>query len=356
MPRQANIVSFDAARRAASGRRGSAGAAPSRRHTMDGAGFARQGSASGGRTHAGRFADDPDFEVAVTSRPRGSRRTAPAGRTAGAGGGATANSRAAASNRAAAGRSSTRSAAPYAPLSVRDAHRGPSSLESRGALRGVEPDDTELDAPLGPVGRLTSKFGKKRRQRAKERAGRAYYQQYEAGKPSEASQGGPRAAVYKGEMGASHKRSSRMQQKSSARSERFKAPSDKRPFFTRAPFVVACATALCLAFGAVFLYAPAQQLYIDIRERDRLAAEYAAVVDRNAAIEAQVNALSTDAGIEDAARTQLGWVREGEHAVSVGGLAEAEEASAFRGNIVSEDIVAADTWYSDLLDPIFGVE
>lgn len=362
MPRQANIVSFDAARRAASGRRGSAGAASSRRHAMDGAGFARQGSASGGRAHAGRFADDPDFEVAVTSRPRGSRRTTSAGRTVGVGGGVAANSRAAASSRseagarATAGRSSIRSAAPYAPLSVRDAHRGPSSLESRGALREVEPDDTELEAPLGPVGRLTSKFGKKRRQRAKERAGRAYYQQYEAGKPSDASQGGPRAAVYKGEMGSSHKRSSRMQQKSSARSERFKAPSDKRPLFTRAPFVVACATALCLAFGVVFLYAPAQQLYIDIRERDRLAAEYAAVVDRNAAIEAQVNALSTDAGIEDAARTQLGWVREGEHAVSVGGLAEEEEASTFRGNIVSEDIVAADTWYSDLLDPIFGVE
>ncbi|MED9827988.1 MAG: septum formation initiator family protein, partial [Adlercreutzia sp.] len=74
------------------------------------------------------------------------------------------------------------------------------------------------------------------------------------------------------------------------------------------------------------------------------------------AIEASVDALSTEAGIEDAARTQLGWVHEGEHAVSVSGLAEKDEASEFRGNIVSEDITAPDTWYSDLLDPIFGVE
>lgn len=112
----------------------------------------------------------------------------------------------------------------------------------------------------------------------------------------------------------------------------------------------------CAGLGAAFLYGPAQQLYQDIRERDRLAAEYEAVTERNAAIEASVDALSTEAGIEDAARTQLGWVHEGEHAVSVSGLDEKDEASEFRGNIVSEDITAPDTWYSDLLDPLFGVE
>ena len=205
----------------------------------------------------------------------------------------------------------------------------PGSLESRGAARAADVDDEELEAPLGPLGRLTSRFGKKRRQRAKERAGRAYYRQYEAGKPSDASQAGPRAAVYKGEMGASHRRSSRMQQKEAGASRRVKMPEAKPPFFTRAPFIVTCATVLCLGLGAAFLYGPAQQLYTDIRERDRLAAEYEAVTERNA---------------------------EGEHAVSVSGLAEKDEASEFRGNIVSEDITAPDTWYSDLLDPIFGVE
>mgnify|MGYP000799797184 FL=1 len=202
MPRQANIVSFDTARRVASDRR------------------ARQTPPV--RAHAGRFADDPDFEVRVTGRD------------------------------ASAGRSSARSfAAPasgsrYAPLSMSDAHRGPGSLESRGAARAADVDDEELEAPLGPLGRLTSRFGKKRRQRAKERAGRAYYRQYEAGKPSDASQAGPRAAVYKGEMGSSHRRSSRMQQKGSGVSGRVKMPEAKAPFFTRAPFIVTCATVLCL--------------------------------------------------------------------------------------------------------------
>lgn len=68
-----------------------------------------------------------------------------------------------------------------------------------------------------------------------------------------------------------------------------------------------------------------------------------------------MDALQTDACIEDAARTQLGWVREGEHAVSVGGL-DAREKPEFRGNIVSEDIELPDTWYSGVLDPLFGVE
>nr|WP_276536290.1 septum formation initiator family protein [Adlercreutzia muris] len=114
------------------------------------------------------------------------------------------------------------------------------------------------------------------------------------------------------------------------------------------------ATVLCIAFAAAFLYGPAQQLYVDMRERDRLAAEYEAVVERNEALGAQVDALQTDAGIEDAARTQLGWVREGEHAVSVAGLAEREKPE-FRGNILSEDIELPDTWYSGVLDPLFGV-
>ena len=54
------------------------------------------------------------------------------------------------------------------------------------------------------------------------------------------------------------------------------------------------------------------------------------------------------------ARTQLGWVSEGEHAVSVSGLNH-ERESSFYGNILSEDIELPDTWYSGVLDPLFGV-
>lgn len=309
MSRQSNIVSFDAARRAVSGRAVPAGARPT----------------SGARVHAGRFADDPDFEVGVVRGGRASSSTARGTRPA--------------------------------PLSMRDAHRGPDSLESRGAWdEELSQEEDELDAPLGPVGRLTAKFGRKRRQRAKERAGRAYYQQYEAGKSSDASTAGPRAAVYKGEMGASHRRSSRMQQKSGVSGSSRGFASSSHSFSFRGPLMAVGAVAACLVLGVLFLYGPSQQLYVDIRERDRLAAEYEAVVDRNEAIEAQVEALSTEAGVEDAARTQFGWVKEGEHAVSVSGLEQYEPENNFRGNIVSEDIPLPETWYSGILDPLFGVE
>ena len=241
---------------------------------------------------------------------------------------------------------------------MRNAHMGPDSLEARRRVEDDYLEDDEIDAPLGPLGRATSKFSRKRKQRAKERAGRAYYQQYEAGKSSDASQAGPRAAVYKGEMGASHRRSSRMQQRAgSASSGRgFSAPSSKRSFSPRTPLMVVGGIAVCLVFGLMFLYGPSKQLYTDIRERDRLAAEYEAIVDRNAHIEEQVQALSTDEGVAEAAHIQFGWVREGEHSVSVSGLESYTPADNFRGNIVSDDIPYPETWYSGVLDPFFGVE
>lgn len=148
-----------------------------------------------------------------------------------------------------------------------------------------------------------------------------------------------------------------MQQKESGASGRVKMPEAKAPFFTRAPFIVTCATVLCLGLGAAFLYGPAQQLYQDIRERDRLAAEYEAVTERNAAIEASVDALSTEAGIEDAAphAARLG-ARGRARRVREPGWTKRTRPPSSGGNIVSEDITAPDTWYSDLLDPLFGVE
>lgn len=324
MPRQANIVSFDAARRAATGTRVS--------------------RASGGASsRAGRVLVGGDQSAVVregrtgTSRSEGLRPTPSWYSSA-----ATASSRRAES-----------------PFAAERPLRATRFADDEGA----DDNDERLEAALaernrGPFGRLRSCSADRRRERTKERADRAYFRQYEAGKAADGAAGGPRAAVYKGEMGATHKRSSRMQQTAAASPSRHRGASpaaDKGSFFTRPWFMGLAATALTVAFGVVVLYGPAQQLYLDIREKDRLGAEYAAVVDRNEAIDAQVRSLQTDEGVEDMARTQLGWVREGEHAVSVSGL-KPKDVTEFRGNIVSEDIPLPDTWYSGLLDPFFGVE
>ena len=72
------------------------------------------------------------------------------------------------------------------------------------------------------------------------------------------------------------------------------------------------AVVACLAVGCVMLYGPAQQYYQEIRERDRLQAEYAAIEQRNSAIQNEVDSLSTSSGVEDRAREEFGWVKEGE--------------------------------------------
>lgn len=320
MPSQANIVSFDAARRAASGSR-----------------------ASRTRSGGGRVLIGGDQSAVVSDRRAGSRGASAA---------------------------ALRPTPSWYTASSRDRSRDDESpFASERSVRSqrfaddesASDNDERLEEALsqrerGPFGRLRADSAKRRRERTKERADRAYFRQYEAGKVPEGA-GGPRAAVYKGEMGSTHKRSSRMQQAataSSPRRGRRSSASEGMSLFARPWFMGLAATALCLVFGAVTLYGPAQQLYVDIREKDRLAAEYAAVVERNAAIDSQVQALETDEGVEDMARTQLGWVREGEHAVSVSGL-DPKEPAEFRGNIVSEDIPLPDTWYSGFLDPLFGV-
>lgn len=118
-------------------------------------------------------------------------------------------------------------------------------------------------------------------------------------------------------------------------------------------FIATAVTAFCLAFTVSFLYPSAAQLYHSVRERDQLQAEYAAIEQRNDSIQASVDALSTDAGVEDRAHQEFGWVSKGENAVTVYGL-DLDNDSTFTASIVPGSIPAPETWYSKLLDPIFG--
>lgn len=334
MPRQANIVSFDAARRAASGTR-------TPRHASAGS---RAGRVLIGGDQSAIVDELPMFSVRRPQPPASS--TAP---RRGTGKKPSWYDGEATSSRWDDDEVFARHSASHIARFADDETVGDNDEELERALerRGAT-----------PWARLRSRSAERRRERKKERADRAYFKQYEAGKAPDASAAGPRAAVYKGEMGSSHKRSSRMQQQAAAGvATGGRAPrgtADKPPFFARGAFVGFAATMLCVVFGVAFLYGPAQQLYVDIRERDRLVAEYEAVVERNNAIGAEVTALQTEAGVEDVARTEFGWVREGEHAVSVSGL-NLTKKSSFRGNILSEDIELPDTWYSGVLDPLFGV-
>ena len=202
-----------------------------------------------------------------------------------------------------------------------------------------------------------SRFEKLKRKHAKDKADRKFARQYGGNGDAASGEGGSRAAVYKGEMGSAHRRSSRMQnEESSSASRRTRGGDSQKPAarLVRKPwFIAAAVAAFCLVFTVSFLYPSAAQLYHSVRERDQLQAEYAAIEQRNDSIQASVDALSTDAGVEDRAHQEFGWVSKGENAVTVYGL-DLDSDSTFTASIVPGSIPAPETWYSKLLDPIFG--
>ncbi|HIS41069.1 MAG TPA: septum formation initiator family protein [Candidatus Aphodovivens avistercoris] len=179
-----------------------------------------------------------------------------------------------------------------------------------------------------------------------------------AGDGAPSGEGGPRAALYKGEMGSSQKRASRMQ--GSPSDERSGASGRKAGRFRvrlGSKLRIAGASVACLALVCVFLYQPAQQCYQAMRERDALAAEYSALQQREDALQSSVDALSTDAGMEELAHEQFGLVKKNEVAVSVSGVEGSSSAgSSIPPNVASGEVDPPDTWYSGVLDPLFGVK
>lgn len=202
-----------------------------------------------------------------------------------------------------------------------------------------------------------SRIERMKRNAAKNKAGKAFTRQFGSGDSAESTSGGTRAALYKGEMGRKHKQATRMQgnpgQSMGASKKRFSGIS----LNPRSPKFVACLmVAACLVLSCVFLYPTAKQYYTTVREHDQLEAEYEALQQRNATIQAEVDNLTTEAGIEDRARKEFGWVKEGENAANVYGLDTYEDDSAYNKAITPGSVEAPETWYSPVLDLVFGVE
>lgn len=226
--------------------------------------------------------------------------------------------------------------------------------ERQDAARRAAPASSR-DAEPEPEPARLSRLQKLKRERAKNKVDRTFSKQY-GDQTSSAASSGPRAAVYKGEMGTTHRKAARMQNAGSGTDASAKRSGFGRGFASSPRFMVGVALAACLVLTGIFLYPSAKQYYVTMRECDRLQAEYEAIENRNANIQSEVDALATDAGVEDRAREEFGWVKTGEHAVNVRGLDVGEDESTFRANIVPGSVKAPETWYSKWLDPLFGVE
>ena len=208
---------------------------------------------------------------------------------------------------------------------------------------------------------LAARLKKVRHDRRHRQADRAFARDYDAPAPADE---GPRAAVYKGKMGRQHQRATRMQAQAPGFSLHMPAflsgiiealKLDRLVF--RPWFAVTAVTVFCVVLVAGSVYPAAQDYYLQLRANDQLAAEYEAIVERNAELEDHVEALKTDEGMEELAHVSLGWVAEGENAVSVltDGSAEPGTSTLSETEAVAEGSVPApETWYSPVLDAFFG--
>ena len=81
------------------------------------------------------------------------------------------------------------------------------------------------------------------------------------------------------------------------------------------------------------------------------------MTDYNTQMQSQIDYLNTDAGLEEYARSELGWIRENEHVATVEGVQSSVDGSTQTNTTnspLNEDIPAPDTWYSGVLDVLFG--
>lgn len=242
-------------------------------------------------------------------------------------------------------------AAAYRPRAASAVRPPVARTAASRAHRASAASDGWGPAPTAPApsraGKRERSFASLRRSQRKAKADRAFDRRYA---DQGAEPAGPRAALYKGQMGASHKKSSRMQAKSSARSAPI--PSKRRRSVPTALYAVV-AVAACVAFACVLVYPAARDYYVSMRTTAQQQAEYDALVARSDAIQSQVDRLSTSEGIEDQATQELGWVKKGENAVYVNGLDESDSEAVY-ADVIAGSVPAPDTWYSGVLDPVFG--
>ena len=173
------------------------------------------------------------------------------------------------------------------------------------------------------------------------------------------AQQGSRAAVYEMRMGSTHRKSARMQDEGKEKgsggfSLPFSLPFSGSLSAAATRGIVAMAV---LAFTVFMLYPPCQSYYNETRQLQQLQAEYDALTAYNTQMQAQIDYLNTDEGLEDYARSELGWIREDEQVVTVEGVQSSVDGSTQTNDTSSplnEEIPAPDTWYSGVLDVFFG--
>ncbi len=124
---------------------------------------------------------------------------------------------------------------------------------------------------------------------------------------------------------------------------------------TRRRFIVVGSVVVVLVCAGL-LYPAGRTYYESVRTDQRSAAQLAAIEARNAEIQRQNDYLQTDEGIEDQARKEGGYVREGEEGVVItNGDSSTDRNTQLPDQVDLDRIHAPSTWYYDILDAFFFV-
>lgn len=115
---------------------------------------------------------------------------------------------------------------------------------------------------------------------------------------------------------------------------------------------------VCLAVG---LYGPVRDYYVAWRAGGILEQQVEIREGYNGGLKSEVDAYLTDEGVEDAARRDLGLVKEGETRIEVTGTDDASDTDASDGVSTSAEADEAEAqvaqevpWHLKMLDAIFG--
>lgn len=170
---------------------------------------------------------------------------------------------------------------------------------------------------------------------------------------AKAAEEGSRPALYNMRMGASQRKSTRMQNGERPARPAFSLPV---PRFLASHMTGALVALAAVVLTCVMLYPQCASYYNETRQLQQLQAEYDALVSYNQQMQAQIDYLNTDEGVEDYARSELGWIRSDETMVSVEGVepSSAEDDASGRAPYSVTDVATPDTWYSGVLDFVFG--
>ncbi len=180
-----------------------------------------------------------------------------------------------------------------------------------------------------------------------------YTQLTERNRPQEQSS---RPALYQMQMGKTQKRSTRMQREhaTSAHSQRSSRKEARHPWWQRRICIALCAVVFC----GFMLYQPIANLYNETRSLQQLEAEYDALQANNVQVRANLDHLATDEGLEEYAHNELGWIRADEHTARVADVAQPDQSAQQVKRVVTTipegSIETPDTWYSPVLDVVFG--